>query len=147
MKTTTAHHRWIYFWFVAFLLSNGLALLADEPLAIRGYSDKARKAFTMVWEPVRSTNGFTYNVYRRTTLRGTPAKINSYPLTIPVYADRIDGQTFYYTVRSVSSQGLESGDSLTIDSTPETHVFFLATDGKTVLTIPASAAAPLQPSK
>lgn len=117
---------------------------AGEPMGLRGYSDFSRKSFTLMWE---SAAGVGYNIYRRDTLRGTPIKINPYVLPIPVFADRINGQTYYYTIRAIDSTGLESPESLIIDSSIDIRLYFLASDQRTILIIPASAAAPLQSSK
>jgi hypothetical protein len=117
-----------------FLLA-GAASRPSEPVGLRGFLDPAYKSFTLVWKPSASASLAGYNIYRRTTLRGTPVKINAYLSPLNVFADRVNGETFYYSVRAVDADGNESGDFAVIDSSPDTRVYFLEDDSKA----PASA--------
>lgn len=125
----------------------------DQPLGIKGSISPLYKAVTLLWEPVKQTasgqplnNLAGYNIYKRSSLRGPAEKINSYLVSIPVYADRIDGQTFYYSVRAVDGNGNESVDSLLVDSSPNCNVIFLAEDGRTSVIIPNTINDLLRPS-
>lgn len=120
------------------------AAAPDQPLGIKGIPDSLGRAFTLFWEEVGGAAG--YNVYRRETPRGTTQKINPYVLSIPIFADRIDGKTFYYTVRAVDGSGTESGESLIVDSSREANLIFLAEDGVTTIAIPGKLAEVLRPA-
>ncbi|MCB4756612.1 MAG: hypothetical protein LHV69_06220 [Elusimicrobia bacterium] len=127
--------------------------LPDEPLGIKGCTDPWRKAFTLIWEPVTRrvdgsplTNLAGYNVYRRTAPEGSATKINSYLVPIPVFADRVNGQTFTYSVRAVDTAGNESKDSLLVDSSPDLNIIFLAEDGRSCVTLPGRLGDLLRPA-
>jgi len=117
----------------------------SQPLGLSGVNDPWGRAFTLIWEPVkRNEDGATlnnlsgYNIYRRSSLRGPAVKINSYTVPIVVYADRTEGQTYYYTVRAVDADGHESADSYIVDSSPATNTYYLADDGVSSAKIPGS---------
>jgi hypothetical protein len=125
----------------------------DQPLGLKGVLDPWGGAFTILWEPVKQrsdgaslTNLAGYNIYRRTTPRGPATKINSSLLPITVFADRVDGKTFYYSIRAVDTEGNESAESFIVDSSPATNVIFLAGDGHTSVVIPGKVSDLLRPS-
>jgi hypothetical protein len=62
------------------------------------------------WNPSTSSNIAGYNVYRSTTAGGSYARINSSPTNATKYADGsvAAGETYYYVVTAVSSNGTES---------------------------------------
>ncbi len=116
-------------------------------MAIQGAHSPFGGAFTLLWDPVtRRADGSAlpdparYNVYRRETLDGPSAKVNSDPLTISVFADIPGPRTCYYVVRTVDGDGQESADSLVLDSSPDTNLVVLAEDGVSKLTIPGEVA-------
>jgi len=106
-----------------------------------------------MWEPVTQTasgvpltNLAGYNIYRRATPGDVPEKINSYVVPIVAFGDRMNGQTFYYSVRAVDTDGNESAESLLVDSSENANVIFLAGDGRTSLVLPQTINDLLQPS-
>jgi hypothetical protein len=125
----------------------GLILLAvlktpaaaiSTPLGLKGLRHPAGTTITILWNSVSGAAG--YNVYRRDSISGTPSKINAYLLPVPIYADRIDGGVFFYSVRAVDTSGHESADSCLVDSSVKANLIFLSNDGQTRLLIPGSMA-------
>lgn len=138
--------------FVNMGAGTGFSLEPDQPMGISGRFDPPRKSFTLSWEPVRqNSNGDAtdmagYNIYRRTTPRGAAEKINAYVVPIVVYADRVDGRTFYYTIRAVDTDGRESAESLMVESSDEASVLFIAPDGRSAVTLPQSINGVMKPA-
>ncbi|MCB4757452.1 MAG: gliding motility-associated C-terminal domain-containing protein, partial [Elusimicrobia bacterium] len=77
-----------------------------------------------------------YYVYRRSTLTGTPVRLTPLPLQVTVFADQVDGQTYYYTIRAVDNTDNESVESLIADSSRLVNIIFFATDGLSSVTMP-----------
>jgi len=128
------------------------SLPPDKPHGLKGNLDFSGKVVTLMWEPVdqnvdgtRATDIMGYNIYRRSSLKGTRTRLTEVPVTSRVFADVVGGQTFYYTVRALDSSENESVDSLIVDSSPETNVIFLAGDGYTSVVMPGSVNALLRP--
>jgi len=65
------------------------------------------------WRYDSDTKRVGYNVYRSITPSGGYVKLNVNPVTTTSYVDSglINGQTYYYIVRAVDANGLESLDS------------------------------------
>ena len=65
------------------------------------------------WSPSTSSNITGYNVYRSTNAGGSYARINSSPTNTTKYADGnvAAGETYYYVVTALSSNGEESAYS------------------------------------
>jgi hypothetical protein len=65
------------------------------------------------WSPSTSSNITGYNVYRSTTAGGSYARINSSPTNSTKYADGsvAAGETYYYVVTALTSNGEESAYS------------------------------------
>lgn len=129
------------------------AVLAIEPLGLKGFGDPWRKTFTLIWEPVGQQRDVAalseivgYNIYRRTSPKGAASKINSTPISLTVFADRVDGLTYYYSVRAADASGNESKESLLVDSSPELNTIFTADDGHSAITIPGNASDILRPA-
>jgi len=127
--------------------------LPDQPYGLKGINGPRGKAFTILWEPVKQrvdgsplTNLAGYNIYRRSIPRGVATKINNYLIPIIVFADRVDGKTFYYSVRAVDTNGRESADSYIVDSSPQADLFILANDGVSSIVIPGEVVDILRPS-
>jgi len=138
---------------IFFLCSVCCFAAPDQPLGIKGEIDSLHKACTLTWEPVRQTaagapltNLAGYNIYRRVSVRGTAERINSYIVPVSIFADRVNGQTFYYSVRAVDADGVESAESLLVDSSDNTNLIFLAGDGRTSIVIPQTISGLLQSS-
>jgi hypothetical protein len=117
----------------------------DVPMGLKGSLDPSGNAFTFNWEAVtQSADGTAitdlvgYNVYRRTTLFGTPVKITPNPIATRAYADVVNGQVLYYTVRAVDTSGNESPDSMSVDSSGDANVIFVGPDNLSTLTMPSS---------
>lgn len=115
------------------------------PLGFKGSLDPTGTAFTLLWEPVTLNEDGTpltdlagYHVYRRNTLDGTETRITPVPLVIPVFADLVNNQTFFYSVRAVDIAGNESDDSLFADSSPALNVIYLDADGLSSVTMPTT---------
>ncbi|HEV8687456.1 MAG TPA: Ig-like domain-containing protein, partial [Gaiellaceae bacterium] len=91
------------------------ALAAGEPAGVTGIALDAR--VELAWTPV--TGATSYNVYRATTPTGITTPLATGVLT-PFHTDTTaaNGTSYYYVVRSVTS-GVESGDSLVVQSTPK----------------------------
>ena len=135
------------------LLQAARSSAPDQPLGLKGALDFGGESLTLLWEPVRQTTEGTllsnlagYNVYRRTTPRGPAQKMNSYLLPLPIFADRVNSQVFYYSIRAVDTNGIESADSMLIDSTPRTNIIFLADDHFTNVLIPGHISDVLRPT-
>jgi hypothetical protein len=73
----------------------------------------------LTWDAVAGVAG--YNLYRTDTAGGDLAKVNPTLLTAMSYADTkvVNGTLYYYHVRSVSADGLESGNSLVATALPK----------------------------
>lgn len=121
------------------------SLAPDAPMGLKGNLDPTGKAFTLIWEPVQQnadgspiTDLAGYNVYRRTTLTNSPTRLNPLPITTTVFADQVDGQTYYYTIRATDQSGNESLESLTADSSPLANVIYVAPDRLSTVFMPQS---------
>jgi hypothetical protein len=117
----------------------------DVPMGLKGSLDPSGNAFTLNWEAVTQNADGTaltdlvgYNVYRRATLFGTPVKITPLPIAVRAFADVVNGQTLYYTVRAVDTSGNESPDSMTADSSGDANVIFIGPDNLSTLAMPSS---------
>ena len=124
---------------------SGDIVAPDSPLGLRGSLDPTNTAFTLIWEsPLKNADGSAltdlagYRVYRRTTMNGTPSLITPVPLTITAFADVVNGQTFYYTVHALDTNGNESVPSLIADSSGLTNIIYLASDGVSLISMPSS---------
>lgn len=111
------------------------------PVGIKGVLSPSGKAFTILWS-TRSSNEseigtiLGYNVYRRASLTDTAQKINDEPLTLNVFADRVDGQIYYYSVRAVDEEGVETDDHELVDSALAANRYFFNADGDAYVRIP-----------
>jgi hypothetical protein len=113
---------------------------------LKGTLDSTGQAFTLIWDAVLLNQDGTpctdlqgYNVYRRDSLIATPVKINNTPITQRAFADSVNGQVYYYTIRAVDLSGNEAvEDSLFVDSSRETNVIYLASDGRSRVVMPDS---------
>ena len=67
---------------------------------------------TLRWQP-SATEKIRYNVYRGTSPKNHPDKLNSSPLDTLTFTDTHveKGKTYYYVARSIDSKGRESLDS------------------------------------
>jgi fibronectin type 3 domain-containing protein len=124
-------------------LSASDVLAPEPPMGLKGSLDPSETAFTLLWEAVNQNADGTplgdlagYNIYKRNTLSGAATKLNPVPTTLNVFADQVNGQTFYYTVRAVDQAGNESADSLMADSSSDENVIFLASDGFSSVVMP-----------
>lgn len=120
------------------------AAFDGHPHGLKGVLSPNRSAFTLLWEPVAQAVG--YNIYRRSSLKGDPVKVNAYLSSLTVFADRVDGRTYYYSVAAVDASGAESAPSFLVDSSPDTRVIYLAPDGVTCVILPQNAADMLRPA-
>lgn len=120
-------------------------LAPDQPMGLKGILDPSGSVFTLIWEPVaQNTDGSPindlagYNIYRRTTVTGSATKLTGLPITIHAFADVVNGQTFYYTVRAIDTSGNESIDSLIADSSPFANIIFVGPDNLSNVVMPSS---------
>lgn len=127
------------------IVPQGDVLAPDVPMGLKGTLDSSGIAFTLLWEEVTQNSDGSplgdlagYNIYRRTTLTGIPTKLTPVPLTVRAFADVVNNQTLYYTVRSIDTTGNESPDSLIADSSAEANVIFIGPDDLTTVTVPGS---------
>ena len=58
-------------------------------------------AWTASTDAVSGVKG--YNIYRRTTLTGTPTKMTPTPLSVEAFADLVSRRTFYYTITAIDN--------------------------------------------
>lgn len=131
-----------------FIMATALALSATSaafagstpPAGLRGTFDPRGKAFTLLWDDLSQAHVAGYNVYRRDSLTGSARKINTYTVPVSVYADRVDGRKFFYSVRSVFHDGTESADSAIVESTPDARVYAFAPDGGASVKLSAALA-------
>jgi len=119
------------------------SMAPQEPMGLSAVLDPTGRAFTLIWESVTRNADATptndvagYNIYRRTALTGPATKLNLTPIQVTAYADRVDNQIFYYTVRAIDSSGNESVDSLFADSSQDANIIFLSTDQITSVVMP-----------
>ncbi len=115
----------------------------NAPAGLKGFLDPTGKAFTLSWEEVKfNSNGTAitdlagYYIYKRAQLNSTPVRLTTTPLTVTAFADQVDNQVYYYTIRAVDTSGNESEESLFADSSPEANIIYLSTDGATQIRIP-----------
>jgi hypothetical protein len=120
-------------------------LRPKPPEGLKASLDPSGHAFTLLWEaPTENEDGSAlndlagYNIYRRTTLFSTPIKITPNPVSITAFADRVDGRLYYYTIRAVDSSLNESADSLIADSSADTNIIYLSSDGVSHVMMPDS---------
>lgn len=113
------------------------------PAGLKGSLDASRLAFTLTWEAVtKNSDGTTindlvgYNIYRRLSLAGAGVKVTPTPLTATAFADSVNGQTYYYTIRAIDTTGNESPDSLIADSSVDANIIFLGADGVSHVLMP-----------
>jgi fibronectin type 3 domain-containing protein len=68
---------------------------------------------TLRWNPSKSSGIVGYYVYRGTESGGPYSKVNSSAIAGTQYTDTSvqPGHTYYYVVRSVESNGVQSTDS------------------------------------
>lgn len=123
----------------------------DTPMGLKGTLDPTGTAFTLVWEAVtRNADGSPlsdlagYNVYRRTTLTGGASKLTPQSLASTAFADQVNNQKYYFTVRAIDASGNESPDSLFAESSPEENIIFLGDDGLSSVAMPESVNAMLR---
>ncbi len=117
----------------------------EAPLGLKGTLDPSGNAFTLTWEEVTQSSDTTpitdlvgYNVYRRTSIHGTPVKLTPVPITARAYADVVNNQVFYYTVRAIDTSGNESGEAFLADSSGDANVIFIGDDDLSTVSMPAS---------
>ena len=120
-------------------------LKPKPPEGLKASLDPTGSAFTLLWEPpTQNEDGsplhdlLGYNIYRRTTLFGVPVKITPDPVTITAFADRVDGKLNYYTIRTVDTSFNESEESLIADSSPDTNIIYVSSDGVSHVLMPDS---------
>ncbi len=120
-------------------------LAPAEPLGLKGVTDSSKQFFTLTWEATALNDDGThasdilgYHVYRRSLLNGTAVRVTTTPITITAFADQINSQVYYYTVRTVDTSGNLSVESLLADSSPENNVIFVGSDGETSVTLPST---------
>lgn len=153
MRTNIWKRRSALFAFLLAALAKTALSQPDQPLGLKGMLTWGGQVFTLLWEPVQSTSDGRpaavagYNVYRRNALNEPGVKINSYLLPDPLFADRVDGKIFYYSVRAVDADGRESDDSPLAGASLQTQIVFLAEDGRTHVSIPGAAAEYLRSSR
>lgn len=138
-------------------LFSGVAFALEPPqipAGIAGFYDGNRKSFTLLWEPVTQRvdgsaleSPITYAVYRRRRLADLPERTNPYPCPLTVFADRTDGEAYFYSVRAVDAEGRESGDSLLVEAAPEANLILLAEDGRTSLRLSGGDAISLRSAR
>ncbi|HEX8982150.1 MAG TPA: alpha amylase N-terminal ig-like domain-containing protein [Ktedonobacterales bacterium] len=65
------------------------------------------------WSGITPSGSTTFNVYRSPICGGLYTKVNSSPVAGTTYTDQgtDNNKTYFYVVRSVDAQGVESGDS------------------------------------
>ncbi len=115
------------------------------PAGLKGSLDATGLAFTLTWEPVTQNSDGSpikdlagYNIYRRTSLTAGSVKITPVPLNVTAFADQVNNQTLYYSVRAVDTSGNESLDSLTADSSHDANVIYISSDGVSHVVMPES---------
>jgi hypothetical protein len=82
------------------------------------------KSAVLHWDLIVDRVISGYNVYRGTSASGPFSKINSIVVQLPSFADLnvSNYQMYHYYVRSVNSNQVESGNSDTVDVTPQPFV-------------------------
>jgi len=115
----------------------------DQVLGVIGTLDANKQNLIMTWAPVvfnadgtLLTNLAGYNIYRRTTLRGPLTKLNAVPASALWYSDSYNGTLVYYVIRAVKTNGVESIDSLTLDTSNDLNAIYLSTDNLSSLSMP-----------
>jgi hypothetical protein len=91
------------------------AINSSAEVAITGTGTPgAQHSVTLSWDPSTSENVIGYNIYRGTKSGGPYSPINSSPDSIASATDDhvSAGQTYYYVVTTVGSDGLESAYSI-----------------------------------
>jgi hypothetical protein len=74
----------------------------------------------LFWDASTTTDVVGYNVYRGTTSGGPyPTQLNSSPINGTTYTDETAqaGQTYYYVVTAVASNGVQSANSTPVSAT------------------------------
>ncbi len=114
-------------------------------LGLKGILDPTGIAFTLIWEDVNLNADGTpitdlagYHVYRRTSIGGTATRITPTPLSTPAFADVVNNQIYYYTIRAIDTSGNLSEDSLIADSSRDANVIFVGTDSISSVIMPDS---------
>jgi gliding motility-associated-like protein len=121
---------------VSTMTPNQLDFIApNEPSGLKGNLDGSGRVFTLSWESVTTNVDGTpttdlagYDIYRRTALTGAPIKVTPVPLTVTAFADQVNNQVYYYTVRAIDASGNTSIHSLLADSSSESNIIFLGAD-------------------
>lgn len=126
-------------------VAQGDVIAPAAPLGLEASIDSSHRAFTITWEDVTTNEDETplldlagYHIYRRDTLRGAATRLTPAPINVTAFADRVDGETFYYSVRAIDANGNESGESFLADSSVLANIIFLAPDDKSTVLIPSS---------
>jgi len=91
------------------LVSSAINSSAEVPIAGTGTAG-VQHSVTLIWDPSTSVDVIGYNVYRGTQSGGPYSRINSSPDSLAAATDDhvSAGQTYYYVVTTVNSEGLES---------------------------------------
>ncbi len=126
-----------------FTAQSGDLVAPSAPAGLKGFLDPTGRAFALTWEPVRynvdgspATDIAGYYIYRRDSLTGPGIRLTPAPLAVAAFADQVNNQVNYYTIRAVDLAGNESPDSLIADSSPEANIIYLSTDGVSHVMMP-----------
>ncbi len=119
------------------------AMPPRAPLGFKGDLPANGQNFTLSWEAVTLNEDGTpitdlagYHIYRSSAVGGSFVRLTTAPLSVPVFADQVNGQTFIYKVHAIDTHGNESADSLLADSSPEANVIFVGADGLSSVLMP-----------
>lgn len=117
-----------------------------EPVGLKGTIDQSRTAFTLIWDPVTMNEDGSpaddvagYHVYRRAIISDPPVQLTTVPVSIPAFADVVNGAVYYYSARAVDNSGNLSPESLLADSSPEVNVIFVGPDGRSSVVMSGDA--------
>lgn len=112
MKGPIARAKWVL---SALLLTATLLIckwFVASQVSTQKQPDGKPHSVTLRWQP-SATEKIRYNVYRGTSPKNHPDKLNSSPLDTLTFTDTNveKGKTYYYVARSIDSKGRESLDS------------------------------------
>lgn len=96
----------------------------DAPVPLNVVKRSGDKSTVLHWDLILDHVISGYNVYRGTSASGPFSKINTGIVQLPSFADLnvSNNQTYYYFVRSVNTNSMESSNSDTVDVTPQSFV-------------------------
>jgi fibronectin type 3 domain-containing protein len=115
MKGPIARAKWVLSALLitaALLVGKWFVASQGSTLAQQKQPDGTPHSVTLHWQP-SATEKVRYNVYRGTSAKNHPDKLNSSPLDTLTFTDtKVEkGKTYYYVTRSIDSKGHESLDS------------------------------------